>query len=148
MGRDIVGRFRGGAKMKKLIITIIILVALPNLLLAECIEWYYTPDGKKDRCKKEITVGEDIPTSRDSNKPTIGGKKTKIDVDSRTFKELGKGVKSNKEAALAYVEEKIRNPDLSYEERCYWATIHVIMLERQGLAPIYIIEKKKDGEDD
>ncbi len=133
--------------MKKLITTIIILITLPNLLLAECIEWYYTADGKKDRCKKEITVGEDIPTSRDSNKPIIGGKKTKIDVDSKILKELGKGVKINKEAALSYVEEKIRNPSLSYEERCYWAMIHAIMLERQGLAPVYIIEKKKDDED-
>lgn len=132
--------------MKKLIIAIIILGALPNLLLAECIEWYYTEDGKKDRCKTEITVGENIPTSRDSNKPALGGKKTKIDVDQKTFKELGKGVKSNKEAAIAFVEEKLRNPNLSYEERCYWAMIHAIILERQGLAPVYIIEKKKDGE--
>jgi hypothetical protein len=129
--------------MKKLLITIIILIAVPNLLLAECIEWYYTADGKKDRCKKEITVGEDIPTSRDSDKPTIEGKKTKVDIDSKTFKELGKDVKTNKEAALAYVEENLRNPNLSYEERCYWAMIHAIMLERQGLAPVYIIEKKK-----
>lgn len=133
--------------MKKLIMIISILIVLPNLLLAECVEWYYTPDGKKDRCKREITVGEDIPTSRDSDKPILGGKKTKVDIDSGTFKELGKGVMSNKEAAIAFVEEKLRNPNLSYEERCYWAMIHAIILERQGLAPVYIIEKKKESED-
>lgn len=54
-------------------------------------------------------------------------------------------IQDNKQAALEYVEKKILDKNLSYEETCYWATIHAMILERKWLAPIYIIENKREG---